>query len=329
MIISKTPFRISFFGGGTDYAAWLRDHEGAVLATSIDKYCYISCRYLPPFFEHKSRILYSFIETVKDVNEIKHPAARECLKFMRIDKGVEIHHDADLPARTGVGSSSAFTVGLLNALYALNGKIVSQEQLAKNAIEVEQDRIKENVGCQDQITAAVGGFNIIKFKTEREFQVCPVTIGPKRLKLFQTHLILIFTGISRTASEIAESLVRTTSKKEKELTVMHQMVYEGLRILGGNSDITEFGKLLNESWKIKRSLTKNITLPAIDQIYEKAIKLGASGGKLLGAGGGGFLLLFAKPELHPQIKAGLKNFLHVPFQFENAGSQIIYYKPEE
>lgn len=329
MIITKTPFRISFFGGGTDYPVWFKDHGGAVIATTINKYCYISCRVLPPFFEHKSRIIYSLIETVQTIDEIKHPAVRECLRYMKMEKGVEIHHDGDLPARTGLGSSSSFTVGLLHALLALKGEIGSHEQLAKDAIYVEQELIKENVGCQDQILAAHGGFNLIEFAPNQDFKISPITIQIERVKELHSHLLLIFTGFSRIASEIAEKLVKTTAQKKAELKTLHQMVYEGIKILNGRNDLTNFGKLLHESWKLKRNLTEKITTPAIDQVYDLAIKNGALGGKLLGAGGGGFLLLFAKPEMHQKILSALKKFLHVPFQFEHSGSQIIYYKPEE
>jgi D-glycero-alpha-D-manno-heptose-7-phosphate kinase len=244
---------------------------------------------------------------------------------MKMNQGVEIHHDGDLPARTGLGSSSSFTVGLLNCLYALKGQMVSHEQLAQDAITVEQEWIRENVGCQDQIAAACGGFNLIEFNRDEEFKMYPLTLRQDRLKELQSHLMLVFTGLSRIASEIAEKLVKTANQKKKELKTMHQMVYEAVKILNGKSDIKDFGKLLHESWKIKRSLTDKITTPEIDRIYEMALKSGALGGKLLGAGGGGFLLLFVPPQAQKKIKASLNHFLYVPFQFENSGSQIIYY----
>jgi len=328
MIISRTPLRVSFFGGGTDYPHWFNEHEGAVLATAIDKYIYISTRALPPFFDHKTRIVWSFIERIKEIDEIKHPSARECLRFMNINDGVEIHYDADLPARTGLGSSSTFTVGLLNSLYALKGQMVPKTLLAKNAISVEQDFIKENVGCQDQILAAFGGFNLVKFKPGREFEVHPITLDAGRMDMFQKHLMLIFTGFTRTASEVAGELIKKTPDKKTELTTMHQIVYEAINILNSNTDIREFGKLLNKTWELKRSLTNRITTPEIDEIYSTAMKAGALGGKLLGAGGGGFMLLFAEPEAQAKIKQKLRKFLHVPFQFETMGSQIIFYHPE-
>ena len=328
MIISRTPFRISFFGGGTDYPVWYNEHGGAVLATSINKYCYITLRYLPSFFDHKHRIVYSKVETVKNISEIQHPSVRKTLRFMNWDRGVEIHHDADLPARTGLGSSSAFTVCLLNALYALKGKMVTKRQLALEAIHIEQDRIKENVGSQDQTTAAFGGFNKIGFGGEQHIQVQPVTLNAEKLQLFQEHLMLFFTGFARTASEIAGEQIKKTPEKENELNRMFEMVDEAISILNGSSsDTTDFGRLMHETWMIKRSLTNKITTPQTDKIYDTAIKAGALGGKLLGAGGGGFILFFVEPENQHKVKEKLKNLLCVPFKFENLGSQIIYYAP--
>ncbi|HOK57137.1 MAG TPA: kinase [bacterium] len=326
MVITRTPFRISFFGGGTDYPSWYRYNKGAVLTTSIDKYCYITCRYLPPFFEHKHRIVYSIIETVKEIDEIKHPAVRGVLKYLNIDFGVEIHHDGDLPARTGLGSSSSFTVGLLNALYALLGKMKSKEELAKEAIYVEQKILKENVGCQDQIEVAFGGLNKITFLPDDSFIVEPLILPPGKKEDFEKHLLLYFTGISRYASEIASEQIKNIENKKYELKILHEMVEEGIKILVGNSEIKEFGKLLDEAWRFKRSLSDKVSNPFIDEIYEKAKKAGAIGGKLLGAGGGGFMLLFAPPELHQKIKEEIKG-LFVPFKFENQGSQIIFYQP--
>lgn len=326
MIISRTPFRISFFGGGTDYPVWYKKHGGAVLATSINKYCYITCRYLPPFFDHKHHIVYSKAEYTKNVSEILHPAVRESLLYMDISKGVEIHHDGDLPARAGLGTSSSFTVGMINALYALKGKIVTKRQLALDAIHVEQERIKEHVGSQDQITAAFGGFNKIEFNGDEEFRVQPITISNEKCQLLQDHLILFFTGLSRTASEIAKEQIKKTPDRKNELKRMAEMVGEAINILNENdSDLTDFGKLLHENWMIKRKLTEKITTKSIDEIYERARKAGALGGKLLGAGGGGFILFYAEPKYHQKIKEKLKDLLHVPFRFENLGSQIIYY----
>ncbi len=328
MIISRTPFRVSFFGGGTDYPGWYEDHQGAVLATTIDKYCYITCRYLPPFFEHKSRIIYSIIEHVqKDIDDIKHPAVREVFRFLNIHDGIEIHHDGDLPARSGLGSSSSFTVGLLNAIYALKGIMPTKERLAKEAIHIEQDLCKENVGCQDQVLAAYGGFNFIEFGGNQHLHVRRVTIPQQQMDFLQNHLMMFFTGFARTASEIAAQQVQNIPKKQKELSEMYQMVLTATDILNSN-DLSGLGKLLNESWQIKRSLSNKITTPHIDELYNAAMDAGADGGKLLGAGGGGFLLMFVKPERQNKVRERLKKFLEIPFKFETLGSQIIFYQPD-
>jgi D-glycero-alpha-D-manno-heptose-7-phosphate kinase len=326
MIISRTPFRVSFFGGGTDYPAWFENNKGAVLATTIDKYCYISCRYLPPFFEHKSRIIYSKMEQVKDVSEIDHPGVREVLRFLKIKEGVEIHHDGDLPARTGLGSSSSFVVGLLNSLYALKGVMPTKAKLALEAIHIEQKMCKETVGCQDQALAAYGGLNYIEFGGENHLQARRVTIPGQRIKDLENHLMIYFTGFSRTASEVAAHQVKNIPKKKKELRAMYQMVQQAMKLLSKN-EISEFGALLDESWKIKRELTTKISTTHIDEIYETAQRAGATGGKLLGAGGGGFILLFAPPGAQKKIKEKLKKLLFVPFKFENLGTQIIFYQP--
>lgn len=326
MIISRTPFRVSFFGGGTDYPAWYQEHKGAVLATTIDKYCYITCRYLPPFFEHKSRIIYSVTEHVQNVAEIDHPSVREVLKFLNIHEGIEIHHDGDLPARTGLGSSSSFTVGLLNGLYALKGIMTTKEQLAREAIHIEQDLIKENVGCQDQALAAYGGLNYLEFGGPHHLQVRMVTVEPDRLKDLQSHLMMFFTGFSRTASEIAAHQIKNTPNKIKELNEIYGLTKHALDVLKGG-DLLDFGCLLHESWQLKRSLSEKISTPHIDEIYQAARDAGAQGGKLLGAGGGGFVLIFAAPEVQPKVRAQLKNLLEIPFKFETLGSQIIFYQP--
>lgn len=327
MIISRTPFRISFFGGGTDYPAWYQKNSGAVLSTSIDKYCYITIRYLPPFFEHKHRIVYSLIESVRSNDEIRHPVVKAMFNFFKINKGLEIHHDGDLPARAGLGSSSAFTVGMLNSLYALKGNIISKDNLAKQAIHIERDILKENVGSQDQIAVARGGFNKIVFLNDHNFRVEPVTLQKERIKQLQEHLMLVFTGFSRFASEIAAEQIKNTPNKKKELQAIHGMVNRAVDILNNNGDIVDFGKLLHEAWQIKKRLSSKISNTMIDSIYEGALKKGAIGGKLLGAGGGGFMLLFVRPENRQKVARGLKDFLEVKFKFESEGSQIIYYNP--
>lgn len=329
MIICKTPFRISFFGGGTDYPVWFEKHGGSVLATSIDKYCYLTCRYLPPFFDHKHQISYSQIERANDLNDIKHPAVREALRFMGINSGTEIHYDADLPARTGLGSSSSFVVGLLHALYALKGQSADKMKLARDAIYIEQHMIKENVGCQDQIMASFGNFNLIEFNNQSDFIVKPVTVSADRIQLLNKYLMLFFTGFSRTASEIAGDQIKNIPKKLNELSEMHQMVKEALSILNCNCDIADFGKLLHENWLLKKSLSNKITTAMIDEIYQTAYSAGAFGGKLLGAGGGGFLLIFAHPEKQSIIRDKLRKLLLVPFRFETSGSQIIFSQHNE
>jgi len=330
MIITRTPFRISFFGGGTDYPAWYRENGGSVLSTTINKYCYINSRYLPPFFDMKYLIRYSNREETKRIDEIQHPAVRACLDYLNFDKGIEMIHTGDIPARSGIGSSSSFTVGLLSSLYALKGQMISKRQLSHDAIHVEQNLIKENVGSQDQVAAAFGGLNRIEFGGDKDFYVFPVTIENGKKDIFQDHLMLFFTGFSRNASEIAEEQIKNISDKKSELTAMQQMVDHAIEILNGSvNDISDFGKLLHESWLLKKSLTKLISTNSIDEIYNTARKAGAVGGKLLGAGGGGFMLFFVPPEKQLQVKEKLKSILYVPFRFDNLGSQVILYSTQD
>lgn len=329
MIITRTPFRISFFGGGTDYPAWFNEHGGQVLATTIDKYCYINCRYLPPFFEHKHRIVYSRIENVKKIEEIEHPAINGVLRWFNWEKGLEIHHDGDLPARSGLGSSSSFTVGLINTLHALRGERISKKDLSRKAIYVEQEVINEHVGSQDQISAAYGGFNRIEFHKNGDFTVEPVVIGHNRLEELQSHLMLFFTGISRNAPEIAKSKIDNFKDRVSELKTMDKMVTEGQSILlSTTTPISEFGALLHESWMLKRSLSDKVSNLVVDQVYETACRNGAIGGKILGAGGGGFFLIFAPPSLQPKIRESLKDLVYVPIRFESGGSQVVLYQPD-
>lgn len=295
------------------------------MSTTIDKYCYISLRYLPPFFPHKHRIVYSKIEMVKDVNEIMHPSVRATLDYLQISDGMEIHHDGDLPAMTGLGTSSAFTVGILNSLYALKGLMPSKTKLANEAIYIERDVLEENVGIQDQIAVSHGGFNKIIFSSDGEFRVEPITISKEKIKELDGNLMLFFTGISRFASDVAKSQIENTPNKQKELSLMGQMVDRAVEILNSNIDISEFGKLLNETWQLKKSLSNKISNPEVDDIYVKALRAGALGGKLTGAGGGGFLLLYVPREAQDRVRNALKGLLEVPFTFETSGSQIIHY----
>jgi D-glycero-alpha-D-manno-heptose-7-phosphate kinase len=330
MIITQTPFRVSFFGGGTDYPAWFEENGGAVLATSIDKYCFISIRYLPPFFEHRHRIVYSQVELINTVDEIKHPVVKAILNEMNPEKGIEIHHDGDLPARSGLGSSSSFAVGLLNAANALEGRRSTKQDLAQKAIFIEQTVLKENVGCQDQITTAHGGFNLVKFNTDGTTNLSPVIASPLNLEALQDSTMLFFTGLSRIASNIAGKKIENFKNRQSELRTMYQMVEEAMKILDRSENPVEaFGKLLHESWMLKRSLADAVSNKEIDDIYEAGINAGAYGGKLLGAGGGGFILFVAPKEKQAAIRKALKNLVHVNFNFENEGSKVLVYEPTE
>lgn len=328
MIISKTPFRISFFGGGTDYPAWYREHGGAVLSASIDKYCYISCRYLPPFFDHKYRIVYSNIENVKTIDEIRHPAVKAVLGYLQCDKGLEIHHDGDLPARSGLGSSSSFTVGLLHTLWALKGQYVSKAELARQAIHVEQNIIGEHVGSQDQLSAAYGGFNKIQFFRDGDFSVESVILPRNRRRQLEDHFMLFFTGLQRNAPEIAKSKIANLHQRAEELHGLRQMVIDALSILqDGDQAIEGFGELLDSAWRLKRRLSDQVSNGLIDDLYAQAKQAGAIGGKLLGAGGGGFMLLFVQPQRQHAVRQALSNLIHVPFEFEESGTKIVLYQP--
>jgi D-glycero-alpha-D-manno-heptose-7-phosphate kinase len=329
MIISRTPFRISFFGGGTDYPAWYRQHGGAVLAATIDKYCYLTCRYLPPFFEHKYRVVWSKIDTAQTIDDIQHLAVRGILRHFNFERGLEIHHDGDLPARSGMGSSSAFTVGLLNALHALQGQMFSKHQLATESIYVEQELLQEVVGSQDQVCAAYGGLNHILFLPNNEISVCPVTVSRERVYELESHLMMFYTGIKRTAANIAESYVTNINDRKRQLRILKDMVEEALAILGNRQDLRPFGELLHESWEFKRSLSAKVSNSEIDEIYTAALKEGALGGKLTGAGGGGFMLLFVPPEYQERVRQRLSQLIYVPFKFEFSGTQIIFFDPEE
>jgi D-glycero-alpha-D-manno-heptose-7-phosphate kinase len=328
MIISRTALRISFFGGGTDYPAWLKHRPGAVLATTIDKYIYVTCRYLPPIFPHKVRVSYSKTEHVTEIDQIEHPSVRECLRYLGLSS-VEIHTDADLPARTGLGSSSAFTVGLLNVLHAHQGSLVTKAQLANEPMHVEQNMIGENVGCQDQVLAAHGGLCRIEFSFSGGpgFQITPIPLSRQRLDEFQQHLMLFYTGIARVASEIVVEQLRNMESKEKELLQMYGLVGEGLGVLASGRSLKDFGRLLHEGWLLKRSLSSRLSNGHIDEAYAAARQAGALGGKLLGAGGGGFLLLFAEKGCQPRIREALSRLPCVPVQLESLGSHLIFYQP--
>lgn len=327
MIISQTPYRISFFGGGTDYPAWYEQHGGAVLSTTINKYCYITCRHLPPFFNHKNRFVWSQIELVNDVAETKHPVIRAVLQYMNQKEGLEIHHVGDLPAQSGIGSSSSFTVGMLNVMFALRGQMKSKQELAELAIHLEQKVIRETVGSQDQVAAAFGGFNRVDFSSSG-FSVRPVIAPADRFERLGRSLMMFFTGISRTAAQVAQSKVENFAKREAHLHEMRAMVDEGQAILQNKEiSLDEFGKLLNKGWELKRGLSEKVSNSHIDDIYSVALKAGSLGGKLLGAGGGGFLLFYVPLDKQDAVREKLRHLIEVDFRFENRGSQIAFYSP--
>lgn len=328
MIISRTPHRISFFGGGTDYPHYYLKHGGKVLGAAIDKYSYLNVRKLPPFFNHKNRIVYSKQENVNSLDEIEHPSVRETLKCLKIVYGMSIHHDGDIPARSGMGSSSAFTVGLLKSMYALEGNYISKEELARKAIYIEQELIKENVGSQDQVFAAYGGLNIVEFLENGEIKVDPLILRRERLELFENSLMLFFTGLSRIASEIALEQINNTEKNHRKLCEMKKLTADACEILSDSKrNLRDFGALLNDTWRLKKELSSKISNHAIERIYDDALKAGAMGGKLLGAGGGGFMLFYVEPEKQIKVKEALSEYLHVPFKFDFEGSKIIVYQP--
>ena len=326
MIISRTPFRISFFGGGTDYPVWYNKNNGCVISSTINQYSFVTVRYLPNFFDYKYRIRYYQDEKTKTIEEIKHPSVRETVRYLELKKGLEIVHNADLPAQSGLGSSSTFTVGLLNALNSLKGNMSTKRELALGAINIEQNMIGESVGSQDQTAAAFGGLNRITFNAENKLDVEPIITSKEKLDELQDNLMLFFTGFSRSASSIAKKQIELTHKREKELNLMTDICNEGLNVLtDNNKPIYEIGRLLDEQWKIKREMTDKISNQAIDKIYQAGIDAGATGGKLLGAGGGGFMLFFVPKSKQNKVMEALKSKLNVPFRFEYSGSKIVYY----
>jgi len=329
VIISRTPFRISLFGGGSDYPQWYRQHGGCVLGFAINKYCYISLRELPPFFEHRHRVVYSRVETVNEIGQIQHPAVRHVLQEMRIERGIEIHHDGDLPARSGLGSSSSFTVGLLNALHALDGRMTTKAALAREAIRIEQDVIRENVGSQDQVWAAYGGLNRIDFHHDDSFDVAPLVLSGARRTALVGHIMLFFTGFSRIASEIAGKKIAALNDKAAHITRMMGMVEEAAAILGRESDdLADLGHMLHEAWRLKRELADNISSPEIDAIYDAGMAAGALGGKLLGAGGGGFMVFFVPQGRRAAVARALHKLIEVSVEIDTAGSRIVVYEPD-
>lgn len=331
MIISRTPFRVSFFGGGTDYPEWYLKEGGAVLSTTIDKYLYISARYLPPFFTKKHRIVWSKVESVSSFSEVEHPVIREGLSYLGFtDKhGFDIHYQADLPARSGMGSSSAFAVGFINAMSALKNTRVSKHELSRMAIELEHDVLNEAVGAQDQVAAAHGGLNRIEFLRSGEVNVDPIVLSPSRLSSLEDSLLLVYTGVNRFASEVAAKVIENLPNKRTNLERMRAMVDEGVDILTGDRLLEDIGHLLDEAWQLKKDISQGVSSEMVDDIYAKARKAGAVGGKLLGAGESGFMVFFVPPDKQAAMRKALSDYLFVPFKFSWQGSSIIHFDPEE
>ncbi|WP_373002782.1 kinase [Sulfurimonas sp.] len=327
MIVSRTPYRISFFGGGTDYPNYYLKHGGKTLGVAINKYSYLNIRKLPQFFDYKHRIVYSKQENCKSISEIVHPSVREVLKFLDVKEGLSIHHDGDIPARSGMGSSSSFTVGLLNSLYALYNQKKSKDELMYEAIHIEQNLINERVGSQDQVFASHGGFNIINFNKDGKIKVSNLNIATERSELLEDNLMLFFSGLSRTASEIVAEQIEKTEQNTTNLHSMKSLVDDACNILNSECDLKQFGELLNDTWKLKKSLSTKITNSTIEEIYQRAMEAGAIGGKLLGAGGGGFLVFYVEKLFQQEVKDALKDYLHIPFKFEYEGSKIIINEP--
>lgn len=328
MIYTKTPFRMSFFGGGTDIPEYFEEHGGAVLSTTFDKYCYVSVRHLPGFFEYRNQLTYSKIERVQSADEFEHPMVRGAMKHLNM-RDLYIGYDADLPARSGLGSSSSFAVGLLNAFHALKGHYASKEQLAKEAIYVERELCAESGGWQDQIAAAYGGMNRITFSSGG-FEVTPVIIQKERKEQLNQNLMLFFTGFSRFASELEKEKVKTIRDKTTELREIAQLVNAGEAVLTDrHGDLDEFGRLLHHAWQLKRGIGKGVSTSALDSIYQTAMQHGAIGGKLLGAGGGGFFVFYVPKEMQASVQRALSNLIYIPFHFEGSGTQVLYYEPED
>ena len=326
MIITKTPFRMSFFGGGTDFPAFYKEHGGSVISTTFDKYCYVTVRHLPPFFEYTNELVYSKTERVTNVNDIVHPAIREAMKWLDMHE-LRVTYEADLPARTGLGTSSSFAVGMLNAFYALKGKYANKRKLADDAIYLERVLCQENGGVQDQIAASFGGFNRIDFDAEG-YHVSPVVISPERKKSLNNNLMLFFTGFSRFSSDVQSAHQSALVDKTTQLLEMKNLVDDSEKILTGNGALSDFGRLLDHTWQLKRGITNKISTNSIDELYSRAMGAGALGGKLLGAGGGGFLLFYVEDEYKAAVRQALCGLMEVPFNFENSGTNILYYAPE-
>ena len=329
MIITKTPFRMSFFGGGTDMEDYFKEYGGAVLSTTFDKYCYVNVRHLPRFFDYSTELSYSKTERVTDIEDIQHPAIRNAMKMLDMQE-IRLTYEADLPARSGLGTSSSFAVGMLNAFYALKGKYADKKTLADQAIYLERELCQEMGGWQDQIAASFGGFNRINFNANG-YEVLPVIISPKRKRQLNNNLLMFFTGFTRFSSDVQKTNKTSgMDDKKSRLQKMYELVDEAEAILTDkNRDLDDFGRLLDTTWRLKKGTGSAISTGSIDELYEKGIKAGALGGKLLGAGGGGFLVFYVQPEKQEAVKEAMRELMYIPFKFEDGGTQVIYYGPEE
>ena len=327
MIITQTPFRMSFFGGGTDFSGFYNEHGGAVISTTFDKYCYVTVRHLPPFFDYKTHVTYSREEKINNLSEMQHPAIRNAMEWLDMHD-IRLTYESDLPARSGLGTSSSFAVGMLSAFYALKGQYADKRKLADDAIYLERTLCKEAGGIQDQIAASFGGMNRINFSADG-YTVHPVIINPERKKLLNEHLMLFFTGFSRFSSDIQKGTKKSMKDKTQQLLEMYRLVDDAEKILTDkNTSLDEFGKLLDYTWQLKRGISSGISTDSIDEQYERAKKAGALGGKLLGAGGGGFLLFYVPKDKQADVKKALAGQMYVPFSFENDGTKVIHYSPE-
>lgn len=329
MIITKTPFRMSFFGGGTDMENYFRENGGAVLSTTFDKYCYVNVRHLPRFFDWKNELSYSKTEKTKTVEEIQHPAIREAMKMLDMQE-IRLTYEADLPARSGLGTSSSFAVGMLNAFYALKGKYADKKKLADEAIYLERVLCKEVGGWQDQIAASFGGFNRINFNADG-YEVLPVIISSERKRLLNNSLMMFFTGFTRFSSDVQKvNNVSGSEEKRERLKKMYELVDEAEAVLTNKDrDLDDFGRMLDTTWRLKKGTGGSISTGSIDELYEKGMDAGALGGKLLGAGGGGFLVFYVQPEKQEMVREAMKDFMYIPFKFEDNGTRVIHYSPEE
>ena len=327
MIITKTPFRMSFFGGGTDMESFFMENGGAVLSTTFDKYCYVNVRHLPRFFDYSTELSYAKIERVTDVNDIQHPAIREAMKMLDMHE-IRLTYEADLPARSGLGTSSSFAVGMINAFYALKGKYADKKKLADAAIYLERELCKEAGGWQDQIAASYGGFNRINFNSDG-YEVLPLIINPERKRQLNNNLMMFFTGFTRFSSDVQKANASNKADKVNQLKEMLALVDEAEKVLvDKQSDLDEFGRLLDHTWRIKRKTGNTVSTNSIDELYDKGLKAGALGGKLLGAGGGGFLVFYVQPERQDAVRLAMRDLMHIPFAFEDGGTRVIHYSPE-